>query len=348
MKISRNLVALYLLLVFATFSLHAQKVLPGKKSVNVSEQVLSCYNASNQSYYLFDDSTYYWRYSLRQKAWFKHPLVVQSELTWKQLKNEYLFAAEDAKYLLMIEKGCGIVYQLANDTLKRIDHSYAHKNQFGAAVFNYKNKVHFFGGYGFFRTKNLITYFEKGALEWFEVLNKKYDIMPSTRQDAQHQVIGNKLYIWGGNGRRGYKDEIVLDIWSFDFKTQLWKLEGGINPWYTDIAKSINAWGHLPTTWFTNKEYLIHTNIVKNKIIYYQSPNFLTYREILPNFDQTQFLVIKKGTNDTKCVATILNLKQLTNGQQEQEQFFFKRISLLKLVNAETYLWISLTFNLIL
>ncbi|MFM8596403.1 MAG: hypothetical protein ACKOBN_04845, partial [Flavobacteriales bacterium] len=75
---------------------------------------------------------------------------------------------------------------------------------------------------------------------------------------------------------------------------------------------------------------------------------FLTYREILPNFDQTQFLVIKKGTNDTKCVATISNLEQLTNGQQEQEQFFFKHISLLKLVDAETYLWISLTFNLIL
>ncbi len=348
MKIFKNLVALYLILVYAPSTLQAQKALPGKKRVVVSQQVLSCYNPSNQSYYLFDDSTFYWRYSLRQQMWFKHRLVVQSELPWSQLKHEYLVQAEDKEHIYLIEKGCGIVYQLTNDTLKRIDHSYAHKNQYGAAVFTYKNKVHFFGGYGYFRTKNLITYFEKGALEWFEVVNKNYDIRPGSRQGAQHQLIGNKLYMWGGVGRRGYHDEIVLDIWSFDFLTQLWKKEGDLNPFYENLALGINPIGLLPTTWFSSKEYLVHTDINKNKIYYYQSPNFLTYQAILPNFNETQFLLLKKGTNDTQYFASVINLTQLTNGQAPQEQYFFKKVSLLKMVAADTYLWLSLTLNLIL
>lgn len=348
MKIFKNLVALYLLLVYTPFTLQAQKALRGKKRVIVSQQVLSCYNPSNQSYYLFDDSTFYWRYSLRQKTWIKHPLVVQSELTWADLKEKYLVQAEDAEHVFMIEKGCGIVYQLSNDTLKRIDHSYAHKNQFGAAVFTYKNKVHFFGGYGYFRTKNLITYFEKGALEWFEVVNRNYNVRPDSRQAAQHQIIGNKLYVWGGYGRRGYKDEPVLDIWSFNFKTQLWNNEGALNPFYEELSSSINSLGLLPTTWFSSKEFLVHTDVIKNKIYYFQSPNFLTYREILPNFNETQFLVVKKGTNDTQCYATVLDQRQLSLGLNPQEQYFYKKVSLLKMVAADTYLWISLTINLIL
>lgn len=348
MKIFKNLVALYLFFILTTPSLLAQKAGQAKKRIVISEKVLSCYNPSNQSYYIFDDSTFYWRYSLRQKTWIKHPLVVQSELTWAELKEQYLVQAEDAEHVFMIEKGCGIVYQLSHDTLKRIDHSYAHKNQFGASVFTYQNKVHYFGGYGYFRTKNLITYFEKGALEWFEVVNKNYDIRPGSRQGAQHQVIGKKLYVWGGAGRRGYHDEILLDIWSFDFKKQLWKNEGEVNPFYKELATSINPLGILPTNWFSSKEYLVNTDVLKNKIYYYQSPNFLTYREIIPNERQDLFLVIRKGTNDTQCFASVLNRKQLTNGIEPQEQYFYKKISLFKMVAADTYLWISLILNLIL
>lgn len=348
MKIFKNLVALYLFFILTTPSLLAQKAGQAKKRIVISEQVLSCYNPSNQSYYIFDDSTFYWRYSLRQKTWIKHPLVVQSDLTWAKLKEQYLVQAEDAEHVFMIDKGCGIVYQLSHDTLKRIDHSYAHKNQFGASVFTYKNKVHYFGGYGYFRTKNLITYFEKGALEWFEVVNRNYNVRPDSRQAAQHQIIGKKLYIWGGYGRRGYKDEPVLDIWSFDLKKQLWTKEGELNPWYNEVSQSINSMKTLPTCWFASREYLAHTDILKNKIYYYQHPNFQTYREIFPNDNETQFMVIRKGTNDTQCFASVLNRQQLTNGLEPQEQFFYKEVSLLKMVAADTYLWISLTLNLIL
>ena len=348
MKIFKNLIALYLFLILTTPSLLAQKAGQAKKRIVISEQVLSCYNPSNQSYYIFDDSTFYWRYSLQQKSWIKHRLVVQSDLSWAELKEQYLVQAADAQHIYIIEKGCGIVYQLLNDTLKRIDHSYAHKNQFGAAVFTYKNKVHFFGGYGYFRTKNLITYFEPRALEWFEVVNRNYDVRPVTRQAAQHEVIGKKFYVWGGAGRRGYNDEPILDIWSFDLKQQLWTKEGDVNPWYAEVAKSINSMRILPTCWFASREYLVHTDVLKNKIYYYQHPNFQTYREIFPNHDESQFMVIRKGTNDTQCFASVLSRKQLTNFQEPQEQYFFKKVSVLRMVTADTYLWISLTINLIL
>jgi len=348
MKIFKNLVALYLFIILTTPSLQAQKAEQASRRIVISEQVLSCYNPDNQSYYIFDDSISYWRYSIRQKEWVKRPMVIDSSLPWSNFKEQYTVAAIDASCIYFIEKGCGIVYQLFNDTLKRIDHSYAHKNQYGAAVFTYKHKVHFFGGYGYFRTKNLITYFEPRALEWFEVVNRNYEVRPGTRQGPQHQILNNKVYIWGGAGRRGYKDELLLDIWSFDMRKQLWKNEGEVNPWYKELAASINPLGVLPSCWFASREFLVHTDIKKNKIFCFQNPNFQTYREILPNRDESQFLVIRKGTNDKKCFAMVLNLKELTSGQEPQTQYFYKKVSMLKMVTADTYLWISLTLNLIL
>jgi len=185
-------------------------------------------------------------------------------------------------------------------------------------------------------------------LEWFEVVNRNYDVRPGTRQAAQHEVIGKKFYVWGGVGRRGYNDEPILDIWSFDLKQQLWTKEGDVNPWYAELAKSINSMKTLPTCWFASREYLVHTDVLKNKIYYYQHPNFQTYREIFPNHDESQFMVIRKGTNDTQCFASVLIRRQLINFQEPQEQYFFKKVSVLRMVTADTYLWISLTINLIL
>lgn len=316
--------------------------------IRVSDQVLSCYNPGNRSFYIFDDSTAYWRYSIGQKRWFKQALVVESEFGWAKIKRDYIAHATDAQHVYLIERGCGIVYQLCKDTLRRIDNSYAHKNQYGAAVFTYNGKVHFFGGYGYFRTKNLVTYFDPLALEWYERINRNFDVRPGSRQGAQHQIKGSNLYIWGGYGRRGYQTEALLDLWTFDLKKQTWKQLGDINPLYKHLFAQTNTLNILPTAWFTSAEVLVHTSLEKNKIFTYNNPNFQNIIEIYASTNQQQFLVLKRGSNEFSFTAAIQSLEQLTNGQEPKEQYFYKKVSAFIEVPTKTYLWISLIINLAL
>jgi hypothetical protein len=325
----------------------AQEQMQKQTSIRVSDKVMRCYNPGNRSFYVFDDSTAYWRYSIRQKRWFKQAFVVESELTWAEIKRDYIAHATDAQHVYLIERGCGIVYQLLKDTLRRIDNSYAHKNQYGAAVFTYNNKVHFFGGYGYFRTKNLLTYYDPKAREWFERVNKHFDVRPGSRQGAQHQLIGSNLYIWGGYGRRGYRTEAMLDLWIFDLKKQTWKQLGDINPFYKRLFAQTNSLNILPSTWFTSGEDLVNTNLEKNKIFTYHNPNFQNMIDILSSTHQRHFLVLKRGSNETHFTAAVLNLAQLTSQQIPSEQYFYKKVSAFMGVRTKTYLWISLIINLV-
>jgi hypothetical protein len=336
---------LLLALSWATNSF-AQKKQHASNSIQVSDRVMSCFNPGNHSFYIFDDSTAYWRYSVRQQRWLKQALVVESNLKWAEIKRDYIAHATDAQHIYLIERGCGIVYQLLQDTLKRIDNSYAHKNQYGAAVFTYQKKIHYFGGYGYFRTKNLLTYFDPKALEWFERVNRNYDQRPGTRQAAQHKLLGSKLYIWGGFGRRGYRTDLMLDLWAFDFKAQTWQKVGDVNPFYERLVGHANSVDVLQT-WFASREYLVNISLENNKILTYHNPNFQNIIEIKPSANQRQFLVLKKSSNETNFTAAVLSFAQLTNQQIPSEQFLYKKVSAFIEVETKTYLWISLIINLV-
>lgn len=329
-------------------SANAQKLQSQKKSLLLSNKVLSCYNADNQSYYIFDDSTHYWVYPIKKGYWIQKPLHIHLEMSWKQLKEDFQVHAVSSKTIYFANEGCGVVYELKSDSLKRIDRSYPHKNQFGASIFTYNHKMHFFGGYGLFRTKNLITVFEPNALEWFEVTIANYESRPPTRQISQYQFFNNQFFIWGGVGRRGFKDEYLTDMWYFNFKNQTWHYFAELNPFYAELSKDLNSSVQVPTTWFTAKEYLVHTDLNNNKIYTFQNPNFLTYQLVLPNKQQQKFLVLSKPTNENHLTAKVINEKQLTLGINPDEQYFYKKVSLFKTISTRTFLWLSALLNVIL
>ena len=61
--------------------------------------------------------------------------------------------------LYIISNGAGPVFKKSGNNFIRIDNSTLHKNQFGGARFVYNDKVHIYGGYGFWSrpTNNLST-----------------------------------------------------------------------------------------------------------------------------------------------------------------------------------------------
>lgn len=318
------------------------------KQIVLSNDALSCYSPEANTYYVFDDSSFYWQYQIKRGIWEARPLKANVELPWAKFKEEFLVHAVGPNKLYFIARGCGIVYELKQNKLERIDVSFNHKNQFGASVFSYKNKVHFFGGYGFFRTKNLITYFDPTALEWFEVVNRNYEARPPTRQHAQHKLLGSELYVWGGVGRRELEDKPLLDMWVFDFKTQLWKYFGELNENYPKLAVSMNPVGKTPEEWFVSLEYVVHTDIQNNKIYSFHHQRYLTYQNLIPDQHEDHFLVLQRNTNADQTKAMVLSRKALLSGATGQEQYFYKKVSVFKQIPLASYLWFSLLLNLIL
>ena len=77
-----------------------------------------------------------------------------------QLNHANFFTIINSKELYIISNGAGPVFVFRDNTFKRIDNSSLQKNQFGGARFVYNNKIHIYGGYGFWSFKSFITFFD--------------------------------------------------------------------------------------------------------------------------------------------------------------------------------------------
>ena len=140
----------------------------------------------------------------------------------KLIKNE----------LYIISNGAGPVFRLDQNTFKRIDNSTLHKNQFGGARFVYNDKIHIYGGYGFWSFKNFITFFDENIKQWdLFYNNSKY--LPPGRWKPLYNLLDDKLYILGGrSGPEGSmdQDESYSDIFYFDFLNKEFVSLGLISP----------------------------------------------------------------------------------------------------------------------
>lgn len=113
----------------------------------------------------------------------------------KNLRDYIPFTIKKRNYF--VHKGCGVVLEFRNDSIVRIDKSLLHNNQFDAATFIYKDEIYFFGGYGLFTTKNILTKFDFNLKEWVLVDISNENNSPYLT-DAFSIKLNDKLYVFGG------------------------------------------------------------------------------------------------------------------------------------------------------
>ncbi len=127
------------------------------------------------------------------------------------------------KKTYFVHEGCGVVLEYRNDSIVRIDNSFLHKNQFGAASFVYKDEIYFFGGYGMFTHKNILTKYDFKLREWLLVKTFKDEKLPPLTS-SYFNISGNYLYVFGGSWT--IKSDIFEnkeDVWQLNLKTMIWK-----------------------------------------------------------------------------------------------------------------------------
>ena len=136
-------------------------------------------------------------------------------------------AMNDNQYF--IENTGGGVVEFKNGYFKRIDNSYSHRLQFGAYPFVYDNKLHQYGGYGFFSNRDMITYFDTNTKSW-EIVNPiKSDIMPIGTSASVSLLYKSDLYVFNGFYTDKFdrkKNHLLNEVWNFNFLDHKWKMLG--------------------------------------------------------------------------------------------------------------------------
>jgi uncharacterized protein YneF (UPF0154 family) len=185
------------------------------------------YNYQRKKFTVIDDSTGCHEYNEKTKSWDFRPLTFQLEEPFARFLTVYNLLHEKGSEIFFVDKGCGMVYVLKNDTVKRDDRSTHHANQFDGTFFLYNGEPHIFGGYGLFQYKNIITRYDINDKEWYA-----YDFSgpaPEPRNYCPGWVENNKFYIAGGFGGDTKLRKQYNDVWMFDLKLLKWKRLGIFN-----------------------------------------------------------------------------------------------------------------------
>ena len=207
----------------------------------------------------------------------------------------------------IVSVGGGQVYKVVNDTLKREDFSFNHKMSFDSAVFVKNDTIYKFGGYGFWSSRNFFTYFDNSSKEWeFHASNSM--LLPPPIHNFNYKLLDEEFIITNGyspNVNTGTKNQIVSDIWKYNFTDRKWDNLGVSNlPKYDNIieidndvfyARKLKTMDFIFVDYLNNIFYDVETantsfpvnginSIIKGDTLYaYKEGNFLKkpYRELI-------------------------------------------------------------------
>ena len=332
---------LLLLLILVSSGLSAQR------TIEVSSKAQMVYSAYDHSYLVLDDSTHYYTYALNEGIWKKHKvhIALDATLNFEQFRGRlHPIAVAKNRYLFVMD-GCGVVFALHNDTIRRIDHSYDQKNQFNSALYEYRGQVFMFGGYGLFEVKNTHTFYDNEANEWFQVFRNTKEC-PSERASAYYLKDRSSLYILGGAQQRFSERKICNDIWHFDMKRRTWKLLGELNADFVKRTRTRGFVQHKDYHIFHSDNKLTLVDINKNKYYSYVSSRYFTYYRMLPDAQMKHILIgVHPSISSDWLTLKVKPLGSVLEGRP-QEYYLYKPISIFKQVSLATYLWISILLNL--
>jgi hypothetical protein len=315
--------------------------------LKVSERAQLNFNKFNNEFFVLDDSTHYWTQKPGSHRWVRHSFVYDVKQPFKEVMEmtKVLSMAKNRYYF--VHESCGNVYELYKDTLKRIDESFPHRNQYGAPMFAWNGNVFMFGGYGFFQVKDVFTRYLPSAKEWFEV-NVKSAEMPSRRSAPLFVVDQDQFYLLGGLCRDHLKDLYLRDCWKYDFRTKRWKQLGEIHELLYNKLSIMKLNVNLPNEVLLVNNRMIELNIRNNSWSSYENPMFLNMHKITSSRDNKYLMYILSNSNNLNDlqveVRNSKSFKELKVGTYP----IYQKISVFKQFPKEDYLWISLILNFLL
>ena len=126
---------------------------------------------------------------------------------------------------ILVSRSGGMVWEIQNDTFKRIDNSFDHKMTKQSTVFVHNDTIMKFGGYGYWSRRNFFTYYSEVNKEWeFYPINNKAHFPPGV-SDVNSTYLNDNFYFSGGHksDSRSPQNHTKNDnVWHFNFKEKRW------------------------------------------------------------------------------------------------------------------------------
>lgn len=221
------------------------------------------------------------------------------------------FHVKNKNYL--VASGCGEVYEFRNDSIIRIDHSFQQKNQFNASTFVYNDEIYFWGGYGLFTFKNILTKFDFKTKEWELVKYNSYDAVPKPRDKAISFLIKDDLYIISGFSEDNNSNKIdtkqLFDIWKLNLQSKIWKKIGDINNVKVLSAKpSLTEYSYQSDVGFySDLERLLAFDFENNTVQFFEEKFvFQSSQNEKYNKSNNEIIYAIKNSDDAKSEVKIM------------------------------------------
>lgn len=162
---------------------------------------------------------------------------VKGELKFKRMVRSNRIDSNSYKVLILRDRLYlvshlgGEVLKELNGSLVQIDNSYEHKNQLASSIYTLNDTIFRFGGYGFFDSRNFITYYSELTNEW-EVYLTNSESFPSGRFANKYFQNDEFFYLIGGstiNPNNRNHSEPETDVWRFSHSTKRWDKLGELS-----------------------------------------------------------------------------------------------------------------------
>lgn len=272
---------------------------------------------SSQPILLLDDSILFKGDLLKQQKYLhtNYPSVI---------KDYIPFTIQDKTYL--VYRGCGAVLEFRNDSIVRVDHSFLHRNQYFASTFTYKNEIYFFGGYGLFTYKNILTKYNPKTKEWDEV--ETLGTPPSPRRLAFSQIIDNDLYLFSGYEKdesNFHQNKAVAPIvWKLHLSNMQWSQVGKFDSSLTinskdGVASSFTANNKLYLIPLLEYSYVYEIDIKKNTLTTFKAKPKSVEQSYFDDSTKEVIYIHKNGDGLKRVVRS--SLTEFLGKQANQRAF---------------------------
>ena len=259
---------------------------------------------ANKNYLVFSGFDFYYKKSFKSNEW--ESITYKYNELQKTKDFPYNFFNIKGKNYL-VYAGCGEVYEFRNDSIIRIDNSFQHKNQFNSSTFVYKDEIYFFGGYGLFTFKNILTKFDFKTKEWELIKYNNYKNVPQPRDKAISFIKGDYFYLISGYTENYKTDQVtgnceqLFDVWKLNLKTKIWEILGELND--KSIVSTLienNGSYQNKNNFYFDSNYIFQLDFDNNKVNYFkQKSNFFLSRLEKYNFKNNEIFYSLISTNES-------------------------------------------------
>ena len=143
-----------------------------------------------------------------------------------ELQKNYEYFITTGNQLEVVSIPHGYVYRSINDTLRRVDVSFAHNMTNKSHVFKKNDTIFKFGGYGYWSNRHFFTYYSDASRQWeyYEIDNKS-KTPPGMSGFISFMSKSNEYYVLQGgeiDNNNGLHSKQNTNVWRFNFDNKTW------------------------------------------------------------------------------------------------------------------------------